>query len=94
MSFEFKVMESPVGKLKLVARDNKLVAILWENDRPNRVKLGDMREVGDNPVLLETARQLGEYFAGKRTRFDLDIEFCIDTPVSMQGADFLWWPPP
>jgi methylated-DNA-[protein]-cysteine S-methyltransferase len=75
MSFEFKVMESPVGKLKLVARDNKLVAILWENDRPNRVKLGDMREVDDNPVLVETARQLDEYFAGKRTRFDLDIEF-------------------
>jgi methylated-DNA-[protein]-cysteine S-methyltransferase len=75
LSFEFKVMESPVGKLKLVARDSKLVAILWENDRPGRVKLGDMCEVDDNPVLVETARQLDEYFVGKRTRFDLDIEF-------------------
>jgi hypothetical protein len=75
MSCEFKVVKSPVGKLKLVARDNKLVAILWENDRPNRVKLGDMREADDSRVLVETARQLDEYFAGKRTRFDLDIEF-------------------
>lgn len=75
MAYEFKVIASPVGKLKLVASHDKLVAILWENDRPNRVKLGDMHEAGDNPVLVETARQLNEYFAGTRTRFELDTEF-------------------
>jgi methylated-DNA-[protein]-cysteine S-methyltransferase len=75
MSFEFKVVASPVGLLKLVARNDKLVAILWENDRPNRVKLGEMREVDDSPVLVEAAQQLAEYFAGERTKFELDIEF-------------------
>jgi methylated-DNA-[protein]-cysteine S-methyltransferase len=27
-----------------------------------------------HPILLETERQLGEYFAGTRTRFDLPLE--------------------
>jgi hypothetical protein len=30
MAYEFKVIASPVGKLKLVASHDKLVAILWE----------------------------------------------------------------
>jgi methylated-DNA-[protein]-cysteine S-methyltransferase len=75
MAYEYQVVTSPVGPLKLVASHGKLVAILWENDRPNRVKLGEMTEADDNPVLIETARQLGEYFAGTRTRFELDTEF-------------------
>jgi methylated-DNA-[protein]-cysteine S-methyltransferase len=75
MPYEYKVVASPVGQLKLVASHGKLVAILWENDRPNRVKLGEMIEADDNPVLMETARQLGEYFAGTRTRFELETEF-------------------
>jgi methylated-DNA-[protein]-cysteine S-methyltransferase len=75
MSYVYKMVASPVGKLKLVARGENLVAILWENDRPNRVKLGEMREVDDYPVLVETARQLAEYFAGTRTRFEVATEF-------------------
>jgi methylated-DNA-[protein]-cysteine S-methyltransferase len=37
MSLASKTIESPVGKLKLVASDNALVAILWEKDSPNHV---------------------------------------------------------
>jgi methylated-DNA-[protein]-cysteine S-methyltransferase len=75
MSYVYRFVASPVGKLKLVARGECLVAILWENDRPGRVRLGEMREVVDHPVLVETARQLDEYFAGTRTRFDVATEF-------------------
>ncbi|NIF70823.1 MULTISPECIES: methylated-DNA--[protein]-cysteine S-methyltransferase [Burkholderia] len=75
MSQVCKRIPSPVGELTLVARDDKLVAILWENDRPTRVKLGPMRDDDEHPVLVETARQLREYFAGQRTDFALDIEF-------------------
>ncbi|WP_186062228.1 methylated-DNA--[protein]-cysteine S-methyltransferase [Burkholderia gladioli] len=75
MSQVCKRIPSPVGELTLVARDDKLVAILWENDRPTRVKLGPMRDDDEHPVLVETARQLREYFTGQRTDFALDIEF-------------------
>jgi methylated-DNA-[protein]-cysteine S-methyltransferase len=75
MSYLYKRVDSPVGKLKLVAQGSKLSAILWENDKPGRVRLGPMREEPNSPVLLETERQLGEYFAGKRDRFELELDF-------------------
>lgn len=75
MSYAYKLFDSPVGKLKLVAKGEKLSAILWENDRPNRVRLGAMQEENNHPVLLETERQLTEYFAGKRNRFELELDF-------------------
>jgi methylated-DNA-[protein]-cysteine S-methyltransferase len=80
MSYACKVIDSPVGKLTLVANGSKLSAVLWENDRPERVRLGPMREEPDNPVLAEAERQLDEYFAGKRNGFDLELEF--------QGTEF------
>lgn len=75
MNYVYKLMKSPVGELKLVARDHRLTAILWEDDKPNRVKLGAMREDNTEPVLLETEKQLNEYFAGERNCFELDLDF-------------------
>lgn len=75
MSYLFKMMATPVGQLTLVARGSKLVAVLWENDRPNRVPLGVLQENAQHPTLLEAERQLAEYFAGTRDQFDLALEF-------------------
>jgi methylated-DNA-[protein]-cysteine S-methyltransferase len=75
MSYTFITLASPVGELKLVANGSRLAAILWENDKPDRVRLGPMREAPDNPILMRTAQQLREYFAGTRNRFDLDLDF-------------------
>lgn len=80
MSLACKTMESPVGKLKLVASDTGLVAVLWQNDRPKRVRLAELVEDDQHPVLLKAERQLGEYFAGKRKAFDV--------PLDMRGTDF------
>jgi len=71
----YKTIQSPVGQLILVARDTKLAAILWENERLNRVRLGPLEEDTRDPVLKETERQLVEYFAGKRRRFELELDF-------------------
>lgn len=75
MSYVYKVVDSPVGKLKLVANGSRLSAILWENDKPNRVRLGPIHEEENNPILAEAERQLNEYFAGKRNRFELELDF-------------------
>lgn len=75
MAYVFKTVATPVGRLKLVAKGKALSAILWENDRPGRVRLGEMREDADDPTLLEVERQLGEYFAGRRDSFDVPLEF-------------------
>lgn len=70
-----KVIDSPVGLLKLVATERGLAAILWENDDPRRVPLGEVVESDDHPVLLETERQLREYFSGVRQAFELPLDF-------------------
>ena len=70
----YKVVDSPVGKLTLAATGRGLAAILWENDRPNRVRLNLEAEDRDHPVLVEAERQLGEYFAGRRTAFTVALD--------------------
>lgn len=70
----YKRVPSPVGRLTLVATDDGLAAILWENDRPHRVRLHLDVEDNGHPVLVETERQLAEYFAGRRKRFALTLD--------------------
>jgi methylated-DNA-[protein]-cysteine S-methyltransferase len=76
----YKEMSSPVGKLKLVASTDALVAVLWEKEQPKRIKLDTAKLDPRNPILLETERQLGEYFAGARTRFEV--------PLELRGSEF------
>ncbi|PZO93516.1 MAG: glycosyltransferase, partial [Acinetobacter johnsonii] len=80
MRLFFKYMPSPVGVLRLVAHDQALVAVLWENENPKRVRLAELVEYNQHPILLETERQLSEYFAAKRQCFDLPLDFA--------GTDF------
>ena len=75
MSYVYKTMKSPVGVLKLVGSDAGLAAVLWEHDRPNRVRLDANVEAPDHPVLVEAERQLGEYFAGKRKAFTVKLDY-------------------
>lgn len=75
MSYVYKTMASPVGQLTLVGRGERLAAILWENDKPTRVRLGEMAEDAHSAVLLETERQLNEYFAGSRKSFEVELDF-------------------
>jgi len=72
--YVYKMVDSPLGKLTLVATDEGLAAILWENDRPERVRMDIQAEDKTHPVLVETERQLGEYFAGRRTAFALNLD--------------------
>jgi methylated-DNA-[protein]-cysteine S-methyltransferase len=80
MTYVYKTLKSPVGELKLIASDNGLAAILWENDNPRRVRLGPASENANHPVLLETERQLNDYFSGKRKSFSVKLD--------LKGTDF------
>jgi methylated-DNA-[protein]-cysteine S-methyltransferase len=80
MNYYYKTMDSMVGKLQLIATDQGLAAVLWENDPPGRVRLNPLAEDQDHPVLQETEKQLSEYFAGKRSRFSIKLD--------PKGSDF------
>jgi methylated-DNA-[protein]-cysteine S-methyltransferase len=64
-------VDTPIGPLGLVASERGLQRILWP---------GEPGAAGDDEVLATAARQLDEYFAGKRTAFDL--------PLDLHGTDF------
>jgi methylated-DNA-[protein]-cysteine S-methyltransferase len=80
MNLAYKIIDSPVGKLKLVASDKGLAGVLWERENAPRVALRDLAADEQHPVLLEAERQLGEYFAGKRKTFSIALD--------MQGTRF------
>lgn len=67
MLLSYKYINSPVGQLKLVANENALVAVLWDNENPKRVRLADLVE--------QTEQQLKEYFEGTRREFTLPLDF-------------------
>lgn len=75
MKLAYIEMASPVGLLKLVTNDDALVAVLWENEDPKRVRLAELVEEPKHAILLETQKQLNEYFLGQRTQFDLPLDF-------------------
>jgi methylated-DNA-[protein]-cysteine S-methyltransferase len=80
MTLAYKTIDSPVGKLKLLASDKGLVAVLWEKEKPNRICLGEAEERETHPVLIKAERQIAEYFAGKRRSFSV--------PIDMRGTSF------
>jgi methylated-DNA-[protein]-cysteine S-methyltransferase len=80
MSHFYKTMKSPVGTLTLVASHKGLTAILWPQDDSRRVKLPILTRDDKHPVLCQAEKELGEYFAGKRTGFTVALEFA--------GTDF------
>ncbi|HVZ71638.1 MAG TPA: methylated-DNA--[protein]-cysteine S-methyltransferase [Polyangia bacterium] len=74
----YSVVESPVGPLTLVAEGGDLVGVYFANashavDPPAAWKRDERR-------LRPVAAQLAEYFAGRRTRFDL--------PLAPRGTPF------
>ena len=71
---------SPVGNLPVIANENALVAVLWENDHPARVQLPPKLVEKENEILVETRKQLKEYFEGIRKVFDI--------PIYMEGTGF------
>ena len=74
------VVSSPVGKLTLVASERGLVAI----DVRNHAKQATAKNAAAQAVLMKTKKQLEQYFAGKRTSFDVALDL-IGTDFQQQA---------
>ena len=79
-----QVLPSPVGELTLVASARGLRAVLWVEDGERRVvhatASGSVDTDEAERILDVAVAQLGEYFAGDRTEFDV--------PLDPQGTPF------
>jgi methylated-DNA-[protein]-cysteine S-methyltransferase len=75
------VIESLIGPLTLVAADGVLAGLYMDlqRHRPADENFGERVDPDDEPFDAVRA-QLGEYFAGERTEFDL--------PLAMAGTEF------
>ncbi|MGO0576520.1 methylated-DNA--[protein]-cysteine S-methyltransferase [Ornithinimicrobium panacihumi] len=81
MSTHHATIDSPVGPLRIVSDGDHLTGVFFAEHRHAPDDLGQevpLEEAAQ--VLRDTATQLGEYFAGGRTDFDL--------PLSAAGTDF------
>ncbi|MFR9728463.1 methylated-DNA--[protein]-cysteine S-methyltransferase [Saccharopolyspora sp. MS10] len=77
MSTVHAVVESPLGALTLVARDDALTALHFADGRHRGQEPGERTTT---PLLAEARRQLAEYFDRRRTEFDL--------PLAPEGEPF------
>jgi methylated-DNA-[protein]-cysteine S-methyltransferase len=66
-------MDTPTGGMTLVGHERALVGLVWDEGELARLGLS-AAEPGTNAPLAAGARQLEEYFAGKRARFDLPLD--------------------
>jgi methylated-DNA-[protein]-cysteine S-methyltransferase len=71
VTYFFKEVSTPVGELKLVVSDSGLVAILWENDNPKRIRFSSSLEKKAHPILEEAETQLHAYFAKQIDAFSV-----------------------
>ena len=72
---QIRIIDSPVGKLRLVAEDGFLTELRFGGEPA----VFD-RDAENDRLLDEVERQLGEYFSGTRREFDL--------PLRMKGTSF------
>lgn len=64
----YQYLDTPIGRLRLVSRDDHLVGIEFEGHQ--EAVAGEEKS---DPVLTACAAQLREYFAGKRRSFSLPL---------------------
>ena len=72
MDVTHTMMDSPLGELTLVGNDGALAGVYFagQRNRPRPGRLGRRAPA----ELAEPVRQLGDYFAGERTAFELDLD--------------------
>jgi len=75
------VVASPVGKLRLVASEKGLVAI---DVRSNAKQVATAKDASAQAISLKTKKQLEQYFAGRRTSFDVALDL-VGTEFQVQA---------
>ncbi|HLX21723.1 MAG TPA: methylated-DNA--[protein]-cysteine S-methyltransferase [Usitatibacter sp.] len=71
---------TPAGTLFAASTEGAITGIYFENQQYFPEITAKWQEDANDPVLRECARQIDEYFDGKRTEFDL--------PLAPAGTDF------
>jgi methylated-DNA-[protein]-cysteine S-methyltransferase len=89
MSTTYLLLDSPVGPLRLVSDGEHLTGVFFSEHRHAPDPSGTQVDAQEAPeVLRRAADQLGEYFEGRRTDFDLPLA-ASGTPFQQRVWDLL-----
>jgi methylated-DNA-[protein]-cysteine S-methyltransferase len=94
LDLAYRTLDTPVGTLLLAATDRGLVRVAFDAEDHDQVLASLAATVSPRilqaPGRLETvARQLGEYFAGSRRRFDVPLDLQLTSGFRRQVLDHL-----
>jgi len=76
----FDFYNGPMGRMLVVANDEALSGLYFVDQKYYREVARDWLRGGNHKTVLETARQLTEYFAGARRQFEI--------PLAAEGTPF------
>tara|TARA_Y100001956_G_scaffold81757_1_gene100304 strand:- start:2045 stop:2521 length:477 start_codon:yes stop_codon:yes gene_type:complete len=71
MNTRYTIIETPMGQMTLQANDEGLLGAWFETQTTQPEQLGEFSE--SDPILNNAIKQLGEYFLGERTGFNLPL---------------------
>jgi len=80
MPYYYDFFESPMGRMMPVAKDEGLCALYFVDQKYYRAAGRDWIRAERNAILRDTAREMKEYFAGRRKVFDV--------PLAPEGTPF------
>ncbi|MET0864595.1 MAG: methylated-DNA--[protein]-cysteine S-methyltransferase [Nakamurella sp.] len=80
----YRTVDSPVGTLLLAATDQGLVRVAFDREDHDLVLVGLADKISPRVLLSprrldDAARQLADYFAGRRRSFELPLDFRLAT---------------
>ncbi len=80
MTYRIQNYTCEIGNIRLIADDNHLFGIIYDSMWSKFAFEFTPIVESENAILATTKKQLDEYFAGKRTEFEL--------PINLNGTEF------
>lgn len=73
--------ESPLGSIIIAATSKGLAGLWFDGQRHQPPELAEAvwPSESEHPVLQDVVRQLGDYFSGRRTEFDVPLDLACGT---------------
>jgi methylated-DNA-[protein]-cysteine S-methyltransferase len=79
----YTAFQSPLGPMTLAAHQNHLVGV-WFDGQKHHPDTAAWQPSEVHPVLIASAEQLRQYFAGQRSRFDLPLDLSSGSEFQQQ----------
>jgi methylated-DNA-[protein]-cysteine S-methyltransferase len=74
------VIETPLGEMTVLAVEEGVCGLRFVGQKYEPAESGEWQEEQDHPLFVSLRNELAEYFAGRRS--------CFDLPLALHGTEF------